>query len=83
MEEGLVRAIEDTMKNKKIKLCYFHFSRAIMRKLNNKFYEKLFQRVLGAKVLILSCKGLSFIKPEFVNDVLYRLKEDADDLNRP
>ena len=83
MEEGLIRAIQDKMKDTKIKLCYFHFSQALMRKINNNFYEDLFQRVLSAKTLILSCKGLAFIKPEFVNDVFYRLKEDVEDLNEP
>lgn len=51
-----------------------------MRK-NNNFYKDLFYRVVIAKTLILSYKALSFIKPEFVNDVFYRLKEDVDDIN--
>ena len=53
------------MSNTEIKICYFHFSQAIMRKINNHFYEDLFQNIPNAKTLILSCKALAFIKPEF------------------
>jgi hypothetical protein len=83
MELGLIKAVEEIMSKTKIKICYFHFSQALMRKINNHFYEDLFQNIPNAKTLILSCKALSFIKPEFVNDVFYRLKEDVDDLNDP
>ena len=54
-----------------------------MRRIHNTVYEDLFQRIAGSKTLILSCKALSFIKPEFVFDVFYRLKEDVEDINDP
>ena len=34
-----------------------------------------------SKCLILSCKALSFIKPEFVNFLFYWLKKDVDDID--
>jgi len=52
-----------------------------MHRINNNIYKELFERLASAKCLILSCKALSFIKPEFVNFVFYRLKEDVDDID--
>lgn len=83
MEEGLIKAVEDIMVNTKIKLCYYHFSQALIRKINNNFYDDIFQRIPISKTLILSCKALCFIKSEFVNDAFYRLKEDVNDLDEP
>ena len=57
MELGLIKAIEEIMLNTKIKICYFHFSQALMRKINNHFYEDLFQNIPNTKNFILSCKG--------------------------
>ena len=52
-----------------------------MHRINNNVYKELFERIASSKSLILSCKALSFIKPEFVNFVFYRLKEDVDDID--
>ena len=54
-----------------------------MIRIQNNIYEDLFQRIAVSKTLILSCKALSFIKPEFVFDVFYRLKEDVKGINDP
>ena len=54
-----------------------------MRRIHNSIYEDLFQRIAFSKTLIFSCKALSFIKPEFVFHVFYRLKEDVEDINDP
>jgi len=51
------------------------------RKINNIFYKDLFDNISIDKTLILSYKALSFIKPEFINKVFYRLIEDVDDIN--
>ena len=45
MEIGLINAIAEVMSKTNIKLCYFHFSQAIMIKINNKFYGDLFSRI--------------------------------------
>ena len=63
MEEALIKAIKEIITDTKIKLCYFHFSQSIMRRIHNSIYEDLFQRIAVSKTLILSCKALSFIKP--------------------
>ena len=81
IEEALIKAIKEIITDTKIKLCYFHFSQSIMRRMHNTIYEDLFQRIPVSKTLILSCEALSFIKPEFVFDVFYRLKEDVEDIN--
>ena len=81
MEEALIKAIEETFIGTEIKLCYFHLSQVIMHRINNNVYKELFERIASSKSLILSCKALSFIKPEFVNFVFYRLKEDVDDID--
>ena len=83
MEEALLKAIKEIIINTKIKLCYFHFSQSIMRRIHNNIYKDLFQRIAVSKTLILSCKVLSFIKFEFVFNVCYRLKEDVEDINEP
>ena len=80
MEEALIKAIEETFIATQIKLCYFHLSQVIMHRINNNIYKELFKRIVSSKSLILSCKALSFIKPEFVNLVFYLLKEGVDDI---
>ena len=81
MEEALIKVIEEVFIGRQIKLCYFHLSHSIMHRVHNNIYEDLFERIASSKTLILSCKASSFIKPEFVNHVFYRLKEDVDDID--
>ena len=81
MEEALIKVIEETFIGTQIKLFNFHLSQVIMNRINNNLYKELFERIASAKCLILSCKALSFIRPEFVNFVFYRLKEDVDDID--
>ena len=56
MEEVLIKAIKEIITDTKIKLCYFHFSESIMRRIHNSIYEDLFQRLPFPKTLI------SFVK---------------------
>ena len=53
MEEALLKAIKEIIINAKIKLCYFHFSQSIMRRIHNNIYEDLYQRISVSKTLIL------------------------------
>ena len=43
MEETLLKAINEIITNTKIKLCYYHFSQSIMKRIHNTIYEDLFQ----------------------------------------
>ena len=68
MEKALIKAIKEIIIDTKLKLCYFQFSQTIMRRIHITIYMDLFQRIPVSKALILSCKALSIIKPEFVFD---------------
>ena len=54
MEEALLKAIKEIIINTKIKLCYFHISQSIMRRIYDNIYEDLYQRIEVSKTLILS-----------------------------
>ena len=50
MELGLFNSLKEVFPNTQIKFCYFHFSKAINKYINNNAYENLFNENKNAKL---------------------------------
>ena len=64
IEKTLIKPIKETFIDTQIRLYYFHLSQVLMHRINNNINKELFERIAFSKSLILSCKALSFIKPD-------------------
>ena len=64
-----------------IKICYFHFSNNIKKRINNLVFKDLFNSNPIAIQYVFGCKTLSFIPDIYIIPVFESLLETAHQLN--
>ena len=82
-ENGIIAACMKVFPQTRIRLCYFHFSNNIRKRINNTVFKSLFSSNSNTLKCVLGYKGLSFIPIIYIIPVFELLCEKAKDINNP
>ena len=72
-ELAIINACKKIFPQTKIKLCYFHFSNNIKKRINNLVFKDLFNSNPIALQCVFGCKALSFIPEIYIIPVFERI----------
>lgn len=82
-EKAIIAASLKIFPQTKIRLCYFHFSNNIKKRVNNNLFKVMFNSNINALKCVYGCKGLSFIPLIYVIPVFELLYQKATEINNP
>ena len=76
-----MQAIQKVFPISKIRLCYFHFSNNIKKRVHNSVFKDMFNSNSYSLKCVFGCKGLYFIPQIYVIPVFELLYEKAKEIN--
>ena len=82
-ELAILNAIKKIFPQTKIRLCYFHFSNNINKRINNNIFKDLFESNIISLHCVFGCKALAFIPTIYIIPVFELLVVKAKSLNNP
>jgi len=80
-ENAIIAAIQKVFPISKIRLCYFHFSNNIKKRVHNSVFKDMFNSNSYSLKCVFGCKGLYFIPQIYVIPVFELLYEKAKEIN--